>query len=708
MKGYIYTRFHWSLDVDDICKFGKTICIPDRDSQYATGEAVRGYFAHVWEVLMEDMDMIENVIKEKFHEYNTKHYNSDKFTGGIEFFNKKIISKIEPCLEELGYTFRKLTLDEIENLIRTYRKSEAVVKYNRRCYQIDIIKKSVNYFQENDKGLLVLVCGIGKTLISLWIAQDLNCKKIVIGVPNRLLLEQWQKVICILFAQIPYLIVSDGVNCEDIDEFLIDNPKSCIIITTYTSAHKLSKTSVDNSFEFDMKINDECHHLTSHNMKKEQNTKTFIEMLKVPSKRQLSLTATLKQLESDSDDFIVVSNDNVDFFGDVIDKKCLSWAIQQNIICDYLIQTLTTKEENLSEIFSKFYIDKDNHKRLFLSSYAALKSIAEGHSHHLLIYSNNKENSSRIEEYMKLLLEENYFDLPDLYYSAYYSGMKSNSKEVISNFEKSRFGIISCVYCLGEGWDFPLLDGVVFAENMTSNVRIVQSALRPLRKNPEFPEKIGKIILPVLNTDNWLDNDKHSDFNKIKQVIYLMGFEDETISQKIKAYQINFEKQKIGREKDTTESVQEIGTYDDELTHKLRLKTTKKNALGTSYEKAIKIIANKNIKSTQEYFQLCDQDNRLFKEPQVVFKDKFTNWFDYFSLDRDDYYDFQSCKSKIKQYLHSNTTLKDHYLDLFKICNLVCQQDSKFPPAEFWVECYGVKDLRELIDIPKKKSIGVF
>ena len=57
-----------------------------------------------------------------------------------------------------------------------------------------------------------------------------------------------------------------------------------------------------------------------------------------------------------------------------------------------------------------------------------------------------------------------------------------DQKEIINNFEKSQFGIITCVYCLGEGWDFSLLDGVAFAETMTSNIRIVQSALTASRK----------------------------------------------------------------------------------------------------------------------------------------------------------------------------------------------------------------------------------
>lgn len=133
-----------------------------------------------------------------------------------------------------------------------------------------------------------------------------------------------------------------------------------------------------------------------------------------------------------------------------------------------------------------------------------------------------------------MLLDDNYFDIPDLYYSNYHSEMKSkDQKEIINNFEKAKFGILTCVYCLGEGWNFPLLDGVVFAENMTSKIRIVQSALRASRKNKKEPNKITKIILPILNRDDWLENDENVDLKNVREVIYQIGFEDETITQKI-------------------------------------------------------------------------------------------------------------------------------------------------------------------------------
>ena len=83
-----------------------------------------------------------------------------------------------------------------------------------------------------------------------------------------------------------------------------------------------------------------------------------------------------------------------------------------------------------------------------------------------------------------------------------------------------------------------------FAENMTSNIRIVQSALRASRKNKKDTNKKTKIILPILNRDDWLENNENPDLKKVREVIYQMGLEDETITQKIKVFRIDIEKQK--------------------------------------------------------------------------------------------------------------------------------------------------------------------
>jgi predicted helicase len=718
LHGYIYVRNHSSYDLNNACKLGKTSNIPDRDSQYATGEIKRGYFKPIFQIPFKQLSIIERLLQSEFTHFNIK------FNAGTEFYDKQIITLIEPYLQKINIEYKKLNKKEINDLLRCNRLREIFNKINKkqlidylkqniiyipRIDQTEIINKAIEYYKLHDKGMLILSCGVGKTLISLWIIQKLQSNTILIGVPNKLLLKQWEKVINVIFKNIPYLIVDGKVDKIKIKEFFKQNNNRCILITTYASSYKIHKYTHKKDFIFDIKINDEVHHLTTNKFDSDEDDKTFINMLKIRSTKQLSVTATLKILENkdnEREEDIIVSNDNVKYFGEIIDRKCLLWAITENIICDYVIQTIITDEEQLENQLSTEIID-ENDKRLFLSAYISLKSISDGFSHHLLIYSNNRENSHKLIEYINKFLEDDYFDLPDLYFSNYHSKMKSNEQQkIINKFEKSKYGIITCVYCLGEGWDFPLLDGVVFAENMTSNIRIVQSSLRASRKNLKEPNKITKIILPILNKGEWLEDNENQDLKKVREVIYQIGLEDETISQKIKVFKINIEHQTtLIKDKQNKQDV--FGEYDEELTEKIRLKTTKRTSLMISYGKAKQIVSDNNIRSKEEYYELCEKDNRLTLEPDVDFKGKFINWIDYLNIDRI-YYDLDLCKIKISEYLKTNKNIKKTEIDLLTVVKQLCKLDNKFPPCSLWVEYYNLKDLKEIIQfeyIKKRKLL---
>jgi predicted helicase len=318
---------------------------------------------------------IMDIIEERLQQYFNKLGYHIKFNAGTEFYKKEIIKNIIPYLTENKINHKILSESEIENLIR---KTRITGTTNNTCislktstykpYELQqiIIDKAYNYFQENDKGLLILTCGVGKTLISLWITMQLNLQTIIIGVPNTLLLNQWEKTISYLFQEVPYMIVASGINKDDIILFLKKNNNKCIIITTYASSHKVVLATKKSKFIFDMKINDEVHHLTTTNMELEKTTKTNVEMLKISSTKMISLTATLKQLDSNNDNTSMsenlISNDNEQYFGKIIDKKCLLWAIQNNIVCDYTIQTIITDEEELEQQLYNFKIDEETEK----------------------------------------------------------------------------------------------------------------------------------------------------------------------------------------------------------------------------------------------------------------------------------------------------------------------------------------------------------
>ena len=123
-NGYIYVRNHPSYDVDDACKMGKAINIPERDTQYATGEIKRGYFEAVFEVPIEKMGIIERLLQNEFCELNVK------YDAGTEFYNKKIITLIEPYLFKLGIKYKKLSKEEISDLVRCNRVRKTFNKIN--------------------------------------------------------------------------------------------------------------------------------------------------------------------------------------------------------------------------------------------------------------------------------------------------------------------------------------------------------------------------------------------------------------------------------------------------------------------------------------------------------------------------------------------------------------------------------------------------
>ena len=144
--GYIYIREHESYDIYDCCKLGKASNIPERDSQYATGEIKRGKFVNVFEIEKSLMDIIEKNIQNEFNTLNVY------INGGTEFYKKEIKSKITNYLKSNNIIYRELTSKEINELVRV--KRDKVITNSEKVpydYQLEIINKSKDYLKLNNK-----------------------------------------------------------------------------------------------------------------------------------------------------------------------------------------------------------------------------------------------------------------------------------------------------------------------------------------------------------------------------------------------------------------------------------------------------------------------------------------------------------------------------------------------------------------------------
>ena len=233
----------------------------------------------------------------------------------------------------------------------------------------------------------------------------------------------------------------------------------------------------------------------------------------------------------------------------------IKWAIDNNKITDYKVVLLKNTEEQVDNIIKNIGVLIRN-KELFISAYLSLKSIQKySDLTHILIYCNKTDNAKLVIKYIDLIIENRLivFERDTLYYKDYHSKIKDKS-EYLNKFKQSKLGILSCVYELGEGTDIPDLNGVVFAENMESEIRIVQCSLRPNRLNKKYPNKIAYYMIPWIDTDDW--DEDGTPFEKVKKIISKLGNDDETISQKIILSELK-------NRKKNTKATREDYDYDD-------------------------------------------------------------------------------------------------------------------------------------------------
>jgi predicted helicase len=76
-----------------------------------------------------------------------------------------------------------------------------------RHYQKKAVQSVLTTFKNCDRTHIVMACGTGKTLVALWVAERLKCRRIVVFVPSLALISQlmrewlrhtsWKEVSCL-------------------------------------------------------------------------------------------------------------------------------------------------------------------------------------------------------------------------------------------------------------------------------------------------------------------------------------------------------------------------------------------------------------------------------------------------------------------------------------------------------------------------------
>jgi predicted helicase len=135
-------------------------------------------------------------ITPSLRELSTFFTVSDKADWRITIANaNKLPSSIDDRVRQsriLADRFDALDADFFDRLT-TYLKTQRIAppaKKEPHITQREAIAAAVSYYENNKRGQLILPCGAGKTLGSIWISEKLGAKKILVMVPSLSLLSQ--------------------------------------------------------------------------------------------------------------------------------------------------------------------------------------------------------------------------------------------------------------------------------------------------------------------------------------------------------------------------------------------------------------------------------------------------------------------------------------------------------------------------------------
>jgi superfamily II DNA or RNA helicase len=408
-------------------------------------------------------------------------------------------------------------------LKQTTQTDLAVIKpYAHQCEVLNTLAKSTSHHITH----IVLPCGIGKALLSLFYAQQ-HIKKVhgcvLIGVPSCMLQKQMVNEIRRVFANVEILLVGSvkggTTNGLEVQRRLqtarqMRPTVPTVVLTTYQSATVAAVPGI----EFDVKIGDECHHLC-------QSYETFMD---VPAARALYMTATplYGQLCSG------VSMDDASRFGPCAYHRSTRWAIDNGLLADYDLTVVDVTDSALKRLCVDMCTCAETAYEPLLAAYAAVWCMLNhAPMTHALIYTNKQDEADTVDEYVHKAIA--LLEAGTVFHAALHAGSRNLHKR-LAEFKAAPCGIVSCVYMFGEGFDMPRLNSVVFCSNMVSETRIVQSALRPIRLHATQPHKRASIILPTLCWDSHLADRSHP-LEGVRHILRKLRTTDTDVCQHVRA-----------------------------------------------------------------------------------------------------------------------------------------------------------------------------
>ena len=353
-------------------------------------------------------------------------------------------------------------------------------------YQTEAVNKFKEHYDTNNRGILSLPCGCGKTYTGYLISN--NYKHIIIISPLREFASQNLN----RFIEYGYdkkntlLVDTDGNrDINSIKEFIKEH-NNLVISCTYNSMDLISECL--DMFKDALFIIDEFHNLSKANISDDENN---IFKLLISEHKILFMSATprIYDIEYDENEWL----DTEYLLGKVVYQMKFSDAISNKYITDYKIWLPSIHENNeeLDKELSIYNIDNQIKNRCkFLYS-----CIANNGSRKCIVYCKDTADMNSMMEGMKTL---NDFYIMDIdMYSISCENSEKERKNVLQSFTNNneKIQLLFNIRILNECIDIPACDSIYISYAPKNKITTIQRISRAIRTDENNPYKIANVYI---------------------------------------------------------------------------------------------------------------------------------------------------------------------------------------------------------------------
>jgi predicted helicase len=308
------------------------------------------------------------------------------------------------------------------------------------------------------------------------------------------------------------------------------NGEMTVIFSTYQSIQVISEAQKKHDLPaFDLIICDEAHRTTGATLagEDESNFVKIHDQSYIAGSKRLYMTATPRifgdtiKTKANEVDAVLASMDDPDLYGETLFELSFSYAVQKGLLTDYKVLVLAVDESLVSAGAQKRLTDKDSELVLddatkIIGCYRALSKldvkaevVADPQPmRRAVAFCRDIKSSKSIKSEFKLVIDEYLKDQPlqegqtaikcevehvDGTYNA--TARNSLLSWLKDDTPENTCRILSNARCLSEGVDVPALDAILFLHPRKSQIDVVQSVGRVMRRADG--KNMGYVILPI-------------------------------------------------------------------------------------------------------------------------------------------------------------------------------------------------------------------